>query len=364
MSSEPADRVRSVLVVDDSAFMRRMISDVVGLDGSFRVVGTARNGYEALRKVHELNPELVTMDVEMPGLDGLGALGYIMSEAPRPVVVLSAYTVAGGEMTLRALDLGAVDVVAKPSGAISLDLEKVAGRLLEALHAAAAANLANLRMRSPAPARPARPVHPPRELPADAAIGIAASTGGPRALTELIPRLLRPLGAAVLVVQHIPARFTRSLAERLNGLSALPVAEARDGEGVCADRVYLAPGDFHMRVVCDGGVPRIALDRSPALWGVRPAADPLFHSLAECFGRRGVGAVLTGMGRDGADGLRAMVAAGGHGVVQNRSSSVIWGMPQAAAASAHQVLPLDGIAEALAAGVRSLGAASPGADPS
>jgi two-component system chemotaxis response regulator CheB len=383
MSSSERVRTHTVLVVDDSAFMRRVISDILGSTDEFRVVGTARDGHDALRKVHQLEPDLVTMDVEMPGLDGLSALGYIMSETPRPVVMLSAYTTEGGEATMRALDYGAVDFVAKPSGTISLNLDTVADRLLEALRAAATANLAVIpvRVRRPAPA-PAAP--PPPEAPvepstdaasaaqaeasarrkrrkvepeprrpapstadagrtADTVVAIAASTGGPRALTELIPRLRAPLGAAVLIVQHMPARFTRSFAERLDGMSPLRVSEAADGEPVCADHVYLAPGDYHMRVVRDGGDVRIALDQEPTMWGVRPAADPLFRSVAELFGPRAVGVVLTGMGRDGAEGLREIVDAGGFGIAQDRASSVIFGMPAAAARVADEVMPLDAI---------------------
>ncbi|HEX8694341.1 MAG TPA: chemotaxis response regulator protein-glutamate methylesterase [Longimicrobium sp.] len=344
-------RRHTVLVVDDSAFMRRVISDILSATEEFRVVGTARDGNDALRKVHQLDPDLVTMDVEMPGLDGLSALGYIMSETPRPVVMLSAYTTERAEATMRALDYGAVDFVAKPSGTISLNLESVQDRLLQALRAAAAANLSMLPVRvyqraEEAAKRPpaARRLRRGAAQGPEVAVCIAASTGGPRALVELLPKLRVPLGAAVLVVQHMPARFTRTLAERLDGLHGLPVSEAADGEPVRRDHVYLAPGDYHLRVVRgEGGEARIALDQGPAVWGVRPAADHLFHSVAEAYGARSVGVVLTGMGRDGADGLRGIVAAGGVGIAQDRKTSVIYGMPHAAAEYATAVLPLSGI---------------------
>lgn len=357
----------TVLVVDDSAFMRRVITDILSRTEEFRVVGTARDGHDALRKIHQLEPDLVTMDVEMPGLDGLSALGYIMSETPRPVVMLSAYTTEGGEATMRALDYGAVDFVAKPSGTISLNLDTVAGRLLDALRAAAAANLAvlpvQMRRTAPRPAAPppsssfALPVGPPlaaapapapiarhrtiAEPCAETVVVVAASTGGPRALTEMLPRLRAPLGAAVLVVQHMPPRFTRTLAERLDGMAGLRVSEASEGDAVRADHVYVAPGDFHMRIVREGSAVRIVLDQGPTLWGVRPAADHLFRSAAEVYGARAVGVVLTGMGRDGAEGLREIVEAGGAGIAQDRETSVIFGMPAAAARVAGSILPLD-----------------------
>jgi two-component system, chemotaxis family, protein-glutamate methylesterase/glutaminase len=348
MSSSERPRCR-VLVVDDSAFMRRLITDLVSSTAEFEVVGTARNGHEALRKVHDLEPDVVTMDVEMPGLNGLDALGYIMSETPRPVVMLSAHTVDGGALTMRALDFGAVDVVPKPSGTISLDLEKVSDRLLDALRAASSANISNIRVQVPrvfgGPPHRIAPVV--RGDSAEVVVAIAASTGGPRALAELLPRIPVPLGAAVLIVQHMPAGFTRSLAERLDNLTGLPVREAEHGEPLVADRVYVAPGDHHMRIVGDGAGVRISLDQDPVLWGVRPAADHLFRSVADAYPYAAVGVVLTGMGRDAADGLAAITRAGGRGIAQDRQSSVIFGMPQAAAPFARLVLPLEEIAEGI-----------------
>jgi len=335
----------TVLVVDDSAFMRRLIRDLI--DGpEFRVVGTARDGHDALQKIHRLDPDLVTLDVEMPSLGGLDALGYIMSETARPVVMLSAHTTAGAELSLRALDFGAVDVVGKPTGRSGDEIAALRDRLVEALRAARGAQLGNLAVRMPPGAGAAEPLAAagvPASIPAwrgGFAVAIAASTGGPRALTELIPRLPAPLGAAVLVVQHMPPGFTRSLAERLDGMSRLRVREAADGMFVEADHVYIAPGDFHMTVVRDAGGPRLVLDREPPLWGVRPAADRLFRSVAEAFGAACAGVVLTGMGRDAAAGLRAVVGAGGGGVAQDRATSVVFGMPQAAAPHATDVLAL------------------------
>ena len=342
-----------MLVVDDSAFMRRLISQIIEGAPDFRVVGTARNGLDALRQIHALDPQIVTLDVEMPELDGMQTLGYIMSETPRAVVMLSAAATDGGaDLTLRCLELGAVDFVRKSSGPISLDLATVAETLLSALRAATQVNLGGVQalarprfvdMESPA-------VPPPLPSGARAVVAIASSTGGPRALAEVIPSLPGDLQAAVLVVQHMPAGFTRSLAARLNLMSKLAVAEAVDGESIRTNQVYLAPGGLHMSVVSDGrGARRIALDDTPSVWGVRPAADPLFSSVAQHYGRSSVGVVLTGMGRDGAEGLRLIRQAGGTGVVQDRATSTIYGMPHAALqrVGAERVAALGDVAPAI-----------------
>ncbi len=323
---------RGVLVVDDSAFMRRLIAEIIEAAPDFHVVGTAGNGLEAIRRIEELDPDLVTMDIEMPELNGLEALQRIMRDSPRPVVVLSAADAAGSEdPTLRALELGAVEFVRKPSGPVSIDLAEAGERLITALRAAAVANLRGV----PSPPRRSsggsRRVATTRSV--TRVVAIAASTGGPRALAEVVPQLPADLDAAIVVVQHMPAGFTHSLAARLDAQSELPVTEASDGETLRSDRVYIAPGGWHMRLMpaIDGHT--LALDDGAPVWGVRPAADPLFESVARCFGRAAVGVVLTGMGRDGAAGLRAIRDAGGRGLAQNRESSVIFGMPNAAFSS-------------------------------
>ena len=344
-----------VLVVDDSAFMRRLVSDVVSSSGEFIVVGTARDGEDALHQVSALDPDIITLDVDMPAVDGLDALRRIMRLAPRPVVMLSAGGTDGGAAaTIRALELGAVDFVRKPSGAISLDLDAVREQLLDALRAAACTNRETLRAARREAVLPVRRLadQPFRSdddtmvRSAQQVICIASSTGGPAALSRVVPNLPRFGRAAVLIVQHMPAGFTASLAARLHGLSRLPVREARDGDVLLAGHAYVAPGGRHMRIDGTRATPVLRLDDGPAEWGVRPAADPTFKSAADLFGAAAVGVVLTGMGRDGAAGLHAIRRAGGLGMVQDRDTAVIPSMPEAALryAGAERVEPLDRVA--------------------
>jgi two-component system chemotaxis response regulator CheB len=347
--SQPNSELRpTVLVADDSAFMRRLLSDVVRHSDRFELVGTARDGADAVQKTRDLEPDIVTMDIEMPRLDGLGAIEQIMREAPRPVVVVSAYAQPGTDAAIRALELGAVEVVAKPT-TVRPDVAEVLGpALLRALEAAAAAVVRPVRPLEPVPEAVRRPPVVAGVESADLVVAIAASTGGPRALAELVPRIGTGAKTAMLIVQHMPPKFTRSLATRLNESSATRVVEAEDDMPILEDTAYVAPGDYHMRV-SEEPTPRIQLDQDSPVWGVRPAADPLFRSVAERFGPRAIGVVLTGMGRDGAVGLRDIRDAGGRGLVQDEATSVIFGMPRAALAAggADEAMPLSDLAAAI-----------------
>jgi two-component system chemotaxis response regulator CheB len=345
-----------VLVVDDSQLIVEIVRDLIDRFEGFSVIGTARDGEEAARLVHELDPDLVTLDIEMPGVDGLAALGYIMSEAPRPVIMLSAATTRGTvDLTIRALELGAVDFVRKPEPAATDGWSRVGVRLHDALTAAARSNLhgapmlARPRLRTPTPVRGL-------SAPARTAVAIASSTGGPRALAEIVPGMAADLAAAVLIAQHMPPGFTAGLARRLDQLSALPVCEAVAGEVVRSGQVYIAPGGRHMTVERTGKGVAIALSEDPALHGVRPAADPLFESVARVFGRRSVGVVLTGMGRDGSRGLSAIRAAGGAAFVQDRATCAVYGMPAHAltSAGADREVGLPDVAAAVAGAVQRI----------
>jgi two-component system chemotaxis response regulator CheB len=346
----------SVLVVDDSRLVRRVLVELLEASSEFRVAGEAEDGLDAIRKIHLLNPDLVTLDIQMPGLDGLQVLGYVMSEAPRPVIILTA---AGDkhndDLTLRALELGAVDFVRKPAPDEGLQASDLRERVLGSLRGALRVNLAAATSVLARPVR-ARLRASGKARVATRVLAIAASTGGPRALAEVIPALPPDLGAAVLIAQHMPPGFTGSLAERLDRRSALPVREAVDGEPLLENRVYIAPGGLHL-VVSLGvdGQARLGVRDDPPRHGVRPSADILFTSIAASFGASSVGVVLTGMGRDGSDGLRAMRATGAFAMVQDEASSTVFGMPKTAlsVAGADAVTPLREMARAISTAVAS-----------
>lgn len=344
-----------VLVVDDSAFMRHCISRALSAQPDLEVVGTAGDGIEALELVRRLQPDVVTLDVEMPRLDGLRTLEILMRDMPLPVVMLSSLTEAGAPATIRALELGAVDFVTKPAPP-AVGVREVEPRLVAAVRAAAQARIP-LPGLSPRTALTRRFAPPSpacgRECPkgevrarAARAVAIGCSTGGPRALLEVIPRLPADLPAAVLVVQHMPAGFTRSLAERLDYVSALPVKEAQHGDLAVPGLVLLAPGGRHMELDPSG---RVRLTDGPPVHGVRPAVDVLLGSLPPVFGARCVAVLLTGMGCDGAEGAAWVHAAGGHVLAEDASTAVVYGMPRAVVERgvAHRQAPLPAMADAI-----------------
>lgn len=337
-----------VLVVDDSIFMRRAIERMVNRMEGFVVVGTAKDGVEGVQRVLELRPDIVTMDVEMPRLDGVRAVQEIMRAIPTPVVMLSTLTAAGAETTIRALEAGAVDCVAKPSG-MSHELIGVEQRLHEALRRARSIR-ALRRPASLARPLPAKKTRPAASRLAARVIVIGASTGGPPALTEVIPALPATLPAAVIVVQHMPAGFTGALARRLDAIAQLPVKEAEDGDLVANGQVLVAPGDRHLAI---GDDRRVKLTETPPVHGVRPAIDVTLESAARVYGPRAVAVILTGMGRDGAEGAAEVERAGGRVFVQDEATSAIYGMPRMALERTDhaRVVALPDVATALASAV-------------
>jgi two-component system chemotaxis response regulator CheB len=355
-----------VLVVDDSAFMRRVIGEAITSQADMQLAGVAINGLDALLKVEQLQPDVVTLDVEMPEMDGLTALRHLMARYPRPVVMLSSLTQEGAVTTLRALSIGAVDFVPKPSGSISLDFHKVREDLLQKVRIAAGARVQTRPTRSahdaPTPrtvrAEVLRRLHPetaaPRPINGSAAfdrlVVIGSSTGGPRALGTVIPGLPRDGHTAYLVVQHMPAGFTKSLADRLDSSSALTVQEACAGDRLAADVALVAPGDHHLRVTNSGVV---ELDEGPRVHGVRPSVDVTLESVADHYAKRSVVAVLTGMGQDGASGAARVHELGGYVLAEDESTCVVWGMPRAVVerGAADKVVPLDAMAHAITAAI-------------
>jgi two-component system chemotaxis response regulator CheB len=345
-----------VLVVDDSAFMRKVLTDLLQSDPSIVVVGTARDGQDGVEKTLALAPDVVTLDIEMPRLDGFGALREIMARRPTPVVMVSSLTREGAEATIRSLALGAVDFVAKPSGSISLDMAITRDELVAKVKAAAGATPRHRRVLAELPpirreAKAARPAISERwSLPRQLVV-IGSSTGGPGALHQVIPRLPADLNAGVLVVQHMPPGFTRSLAQRLDEISALHVKEAEEGDRVATGQVLVAPGGYHMLVDPSGS---IRLSQDPPLHGVRPAVDRTLESVIPIWGARTVGVILTGMGYDGARGMLTLKKAGGRTIAEDASTCVVYGMPKAVVevGAAGQVLPIGEIADAIARLVR------------
>ncbi len=347
---QPGQRIR-VLVVDDSVVIRRLVCHALEQDPLIEVVGVAANGSVALSRVPQWNPDVITLDIEMPEMDGLEFLRRMRPQYPNiRIVMFSTLTERGATATFEALALGADDYVTKASNAGSLDvsLANLKRELLPKIHQFFAPPAA-APVRAPQPTlvtcRPAAM----RSRARAHAVVLGISTGGPAALAKLVPQLPENLPVPVLIVQHMPPLFTRLLAERLNSGTKLQVKEAERGDPVEAGRVYIAPGDHHMRVVRGRSGVEISLDQSEPLNSCRPAVDALFASAAEVYGGSVVAAVLTGMGQDGLRGIELLKAQGASVVVQDEASSVVWGMPGAVASAdlADEILPLDAIAAAL-----------------
>ncbi len=312
-----------VLVVDDSALMRRMISEMLRSDPEVEVIGTARDGIDAVEKTEKLMPDVITMDVEMPRMDGLTALCCIMAKTPVPVVMLTAMGKIEADLAVKSFEYGAVDFVSKPSKTISLDIEEVKNELISKVRAASTVDVGKMVFKVVERRLIEKLLIPPKTDKKVLIIG--ASTGGPQALSEIIPKLHRTFPLAVLIVQHLPVGFTKSFSERLSWQGSIALKEAEDGDAIKPGQAFVAPSGYHI-VVKNG---RIGLNKIPKVDGTR-SIDVAMKSVAEAYQDKVIGVLLSGMGKDGAEGMRAIKEKGGSTIAQDELTSVIFGMPKAA----------------------------------
>lgn len=341
-----------VLVVDDSAFVRQALVRMLASAPDIEVVGTAVDGKDGLEKAQALRPDVVTLDIKMPRMGGLEALRRIMTECPVPVLLLSSLTSEGGEITLRGLELGALDFVDKSSVHGQMNLLELAEELKGKVRALARVPRDRVHPLDARLAEGRAPLSAPHARGAEVVV-IGTSTGGPPALQAIIPKLPAGLSSSILVVQHMPVGFTRSLADRLASRSALPVREAQDGDSVAPGVVLIAPAGRHMKVQRRGSAARVWLDDEPRSALHRPSVDVLMASVAKAYGARSLGVVLTGMGSDGVEGLRAIRQTGGRTFAESEESCVIYGMPKAAveAGVVERSVPLSRMADEILAAV-------------
>ncbi|QJB57571.1 chemotaxis response regulator protein-glutamate methylesterase [Pseudodesulfovibrio sp. zrk46] len=344
-----------VLVVDDSAFMRKAISTMLDKDPGIKVVGTARDGAEGLELVRKLDPDVVTMDIEMPKMDGLTALRHIMMESPRPVLMVSSLTTEGAEATLKAMELGAVDFIPKQLSKVSLDIIKIEKDLIARVKTVAAR-----KMRHVAPVRPAarqvvtpvrRSSSTPTGRPKRDVVAIGVSTGGPPVVQKILSSLPADFPASIIIAQHMPAAFTGPFAKRLDGVSQISVKEAEPGDVLKPGHAFVAPGGRH--IILDQKVSRVdvVVTDDPPGELYKPSANVMISSMAEAVGRRGLGVILTGMGADGCEGIRDLKAKGGRAIAQSDSTCVVYGMPKAIVDEnlADEIVDLDDLAESIVA---------------
>jgi two-component system chemotaxis response regulator CheB len=336
------NRIR-VLVVDDSAIVRRILSGVISAEPDMEVVGTAPDPYIARDKILALQPDVVTLDIEMPRMDGLTFLKKLMHFKPIPVIVISSLAQSGCQVALDALHAGAVDVMGKPGGPYSVGDLSIS--LPAKIRAAAAARL---KKTMPEAARKAEPVRTARGFAPGTVIAIGASAGGTEAIRAVLERLPKDL-PPIVITQHIPPVFSKAFADRLNQHCEMEVREAREGDVLAQGLALVAPGNFHMVLRREGATYRVRLDSGPQVCYQRPAVDVMFHSVAELVGAKALGVILTGMGADGADGLLHMRQAGAHTIGQDEATCLVYGMPKEAVkkGGVEKVLPLDRIPEAI-----------------
>lgn len=334
-----------VIIVDDSALMRKKLTEILMSDPEIEIVGLARNGKDAIEAIHALKPDVVTLDIEMPVMNGLEALGYIMSEIPTPCLMVSAFTKQGTEETIKALEFGAVDFVTKPGGAISPNIVDMGKEIIEKVKMASRVSLDRIKLiLARKTEEPARISRKPTKI--SKVFTIASSTGGTQALASVLPLLREDLPAAVLVVQHMPEGFTKSLSERLAWQSKIKVVEAEDQMPIEPAKVIIARGGMHMEACGTRDNPKIVFVDKPPQLGVKPCANLTMESASKIFQEKTVGVVLTGMGSDGTLGSQAIKTRGGMVIAEEQSSCVVYGMPRSVieAGLVDKVVPLRFIA--------------------
>lgn len=336
-----------VLIVDDSVLIRKILTDILKTDSEVLVVGTARNGKEALEKIETLKPDIITMDIEMPLMDGITTLKHIVSRFKLPVIMISSLTSEGAELTLKALDEGAIDFLPKPSNIFGLNQADIKAEIIEKIKIGSKSRI-DIKKPTKVLAKPEIQTEKLKKTYEDfnSIVVIGTSTGGPRALQALIPEIPNDINAAIVIVQHMPAKFTKSLADRLNSTSNIQIKEAEDGDIISKGCGYIAPGDYHMTIVKESKNLVVRLNKDPQVMGLRPTVDILMESVANINGYSKVGVILTGMGSDGTKGIVKMKNSGSYNIAQDESTSVVYGMPKSAIASncIDEILPLDKIA--------------------
>jgi two-component system chemotaxis response regulator CheB len=330
------DKIK-VLIVDDSAFARKMLTQMISNDSGIEVVGTAMDGIFALNKIPKLKPDVVTLDINMPRMDGIEALQRIIEEFGLQVIIVSSHTKRDADLSIKALEMGAFDLVAKPEKALTGDLVKIEGELVEKIKAAGKSPLAHSRIKKvkAEPVRKRDEVVTHKRPAAERVLAIGTSTGGPNALTYMLPNIPKDFPAAILIVQHMPKEFVGMFAARLNNVCQIEVKEAQDGDLVLPGRALIAPGNRHLEVKRKPlGVIAVTSD-SPPVSGHKPSVDVLFQSVADEYGKVATGLIMTGMGHDGSDGIGDIAKSGGITVAQDEDSCVVFGMPKAAIAKKH-----------------------------
>ncbi len=335
-----------VLIADDSSFMRKALAQILASEQSIEVIDTAADGQEAIQKINQLHPDVVLLDIEMPVMDGLTALAHIMAECPTPVLMLSALNKRDAAIAIKCLEYGAVDFIAKPSGVISYDIDKLGKEIIAKVEAAASVNVQKMRL--PLPAEHYQSQKPGIAIRKKIVV-IGASTGGPSAVAQVLSGFPRDISVAIIVVQHMSPGFIPPFVDRLKWGCSLIISIAKRGETIESGRALIAPGGYHTMIMANGSANKIRLSRKASVQDIYPSIDYTMESAARAYGEGTLGVLLTGLGSDGAHGLKAIKEAGGSTIAQDESTCVVFGMPKAAIemGCVDEVVPLPQIARAI-----------------